>query len=281
MKIVFPMAGRGSRFLAVADQNPDYRGLKPLIKIKGEPMIHWALKSLSFINFPNRPTKTKFKVQPKDLIFICLEQHQKEHGIIESLKKLFTDKIKVVLIPEITRGAAETALAAAGCVDTNEELIISDTDHHFDGKYLYKTILEKEEDIAGVIPVFRPRTQEPKWSYSLFNKDYIISAVGEKDAELLAKGAYANIGGYYFTKAKTFFNEVKNMIQAGDMYGAPGKMEFYVAPVYDRLIKKGMKIKAAITPRVWGLGTPDDVDYFEKYFKDKKTKKKGKSHKKI
>ena len=50
------------------------------------------------------------------------------------------------------------------------------------------------------------------------------------------------------------------------MSGDEDKKEFYVAPMYQRLINKGAKIVAAITPRVWGLGTPKDVEYFENNF---------------
>ena len=59
MKIVIPMAGKGSRFLEDAHLKEEYTKPKPLINIKGKPMIAWAIESLS-----------KFKTSPQDLIFI-------------------------------------------------------------------------------------------------------------------------------------------------------------------------------------------------------------------
>lgn len=256
MKIVVPMAGRGSRFLDVADSNPEYKKPKPLITIKGKPMIVWAVDSLR-----------KFNVAPGDLIFICRKDQEDEFKISQSLKDIFGDQIKIVLIDQITRGAAETVLKAREYINTDEDIIVSDSDHYFDGSFLYNKVQSKDSQTQGVIPVFRPPDKDPKWSFSLVEQDDVIAAVGEKDKGLSEKGAYANIGGYYFTHGNVFVKEVEQAIAENDLTGDEGKKEFYVAPIYQRLINKGMKIVAAITPKAWGLGTPKDVEYFEKNFK--------------
>jgi len=256
MKIVVPMAGKGSRFLDVADSNPEYKKPKPLINVKGKPMVVWAIESLK-----------DFNPKPENLIFICRRDHEVDHKISKSLKDLFGAQIKIVLIDQITRGAAETVLKAREYIDSNEDIIVSDSDHYFDGSYLYNNVVNKIEEIEGIIPVFRPPDNEPKWSFSLVEKGDVITAVGEKDKELAAKGALANIGGYYFTHGNIFVKEAEEAIAENDLTGDEGKKEFYVAPIYQRLIKKSHKIVAAITPQVWGLGTPKDVEYFEKNFK--------------
>lgn len=267
MKVIVPMAGRGSRFQKVSDQNPEYKKPKPLINVKGKPMIEWAMESLTFLNLPKRPAQTDFKVETKDLIFISLQNQQEEYKITQLLKGVFGPQISVILIPEVTRGAVETALKAKEYMNTDEDIVISDSDHYFDGTNLYKAISQKEADVQGIIPVFPPPDEEVKWSYTLFDKDQTAIAVGEKDPELAAKGAYANIGGYYFSHGNVFVKEAEEMISHNDMYGVPGKEEFYVAPLYQRMIKKGMKIKAAIIPQVWGLGTPKDLEFFMENFK--------------
>lgn len=269
MKIVIPIAGRGSRFQQEADINPEYKKAKPLINIKGKPMVVWAMESLPFIDLPHRPATTEFKVGMDSLIFISLQQHQDEYQIVDKLKEIFSPSIKVILIPEVTRGATETVLKAKEYINNDEELIVSDCDHFFNGENLYKAILGKDQETAGIIPVFPPPDAEVKWSYTLFDENNTALAVGEKDPELAAKGAYANIGGYYFASGKLFVNEAEEMIEKNDMYGAVGKQEFYVAPMYQRLINKGIKVKAAIIPEVWGLGTPKDVDFFEKNYSPK------------
>ena len=250
------MAGKGSRFLDVADANPEYKKPKPLIKIKGKPMVVWAIESLK-----------KFNLNPADLIFICRQDHETDFKISDSLKNIFGQQIKVVLIDQITRGAGETVLKAKEYINSEEDIIVSDSDHYFDGSFLYDKIQSKDSKIQGIIPVFKPPDQDPKWSFSLVEQGDIITAVGEKDKELAKKGALANIGGYYFTHGNVFIREVEEAIAENDLTGDEGKKEFYVAPIYQRLINKGMKIVAAITPKVWGLGTPKDVEYFEKNVK--------------
>lgn len=253
MKIIIPMAGKGSRFADVADSNPEYKKPKPLINVKGKPMIVWAVDSL-----------TKFKPNPDDLIFICRQDQEDQFKISKSLQQLFSNQIKIVFIDQITRGAAETVLKTKQYINSNEDIIVSDSDHYFDGSFLYKKVINKDTETQGIIPVFRPPDKDPKWSFSLVEEDGTIAAVGEKDKDLAEKGALANIGGYYFTHGNVFVKEVEEAIAENDLTGDEGKKEFYVAPIYNRLIKKGMKIVAAITPQVWGLGTPKDVEYFEK-----------------
>lgn len=255
MKIVIPMAGKGSRFLDAASSDPEYKKPKPLIKIKGKPMIVWAIQSLS-----------KFEINPSNLIFICRQDQEDQFKISKSLQDLFTDQIKIVFIDQITRGAAETVLRAKEYINSDEDIIVSDSDHYFDGSFLYDKVSSKDSETQGVIPVFRPPDKDPKWSFSLVEEGDVITAVGEKDKELAEKGAYANIGGYYFTHGNVFVNEVEQAIAENDLTGDEGKKEFYVAPIYQRLINKGMKIVAAITPKVWGLGTPKDIEYFENQF---------------
>ncbi|MBI2268231.1 MAG: hypothetical protein HYU80_02145 [Candidatus Blackburnbacteria bacterium] len=267
MIIVVPMAGRGSRFFDAQHLNPEYANPKPLIAILGKPMVCWAIESLPFIDLPKRPASTELKVPTSKLVFICRRDHEDEFAISSKLKEVFAEDITVLFVDQITRGAAETVLIAKDLINTDEEIIISDSDHYFDGTNLYEAIRSKNSETVGIIPVFQPPDNEPKWSYTLFDENRVASAVGEKDAELAAKGAWANIGGYYFSKGKIYVEEAEEMIANGDMYGAEGKKEFYLAPVYDRLIKKGHRVEVALIPQVWGLGTPKDVEYFENNFK--------------
>jgi len=256
MKIIIPMAGRGSRFQAEADKNPEYRKPKPLILIKGKPMIAWAMESLK-----------SFRVPFKNYVFISLEEQQKKYHIADQLREVFSPQVNVILIPEITRGATESALQAKKFMD-EEDIIISDSDHYFDGASLKRAVEKKHHDTAGIIPVFEPPDEEVKWSYTLFNKKtYVASAVGEKDPVLASKGAYANIGAYYFSSGTGFIQDAEEMIASGAMYGAKGKEEFYIAPLYQRMIEKGKKVQAAVVKFMWGLGTPKDVEYFEKQYK--------------
>jgi NDP-sugar pyrophosphorylase family protein len=265
MKIIIPMAGLGTRFQKVADQNPEYKKPKPFITVKGYPMIRWATGSLPFIEHPGQSVDSDLRVTPKDLIFVILKEHDETHELARKLKEIYSDNIHVIILDKVTRGAAETAYSANELIDPEEDLIISDTDHFFKGEYLAAAIAGKHPDTVGIIPVFATCDEIPRWSYSLTKPNTnVVEQVGEKDDELRKKGAFANIGAYYFSKAKYFLNEVKEAIEGSKMTGDEGKKEFYVAPLYQNLIEKGLRIEVAVTPKAdaCGLGTPDDLESF-------------------
>lgn len=264
MKIIVPMAGLGTRFQKVSDTNPEYRKPKPLISVKGVPMVRWATGSLKFLEHPGQKVEAVQPATPKDLIFVILEEHDRNYNLENKLKEIYLPDIRVIKLEKPTRGAAETAYAAKEFVDPDEDAIISDSDHYFDGSNLTERIANKGKDVAGIIPVFTPPNDGlPRWSYSLLKSgSAVIEKVGEKDPELMKLGAPANIGAYYFSKAKTFFDEVAEVILRNEMTGEEGKKEFYVAPIYQRLIEKGLKFEAALIPEVWGLGTPSDLEFF-------------------
>jgi NDP-sugar pyrophosphorylase family protein len=264
MKIIIPMAGLGSRFQKVADQNPEYRKPKPFISVKGIPMVRWATGALPFIEHPGQ-TATSLRVTPKDLIFIVLKPHNDEHDLETGLKDIYGPDITVLIQPERWNGAQKTAGMAKPYIDPEEDIVITDSDHYFDGTPLEKMILESRgTDVAGIIPVFvPPHDGIPRWSYSLTEEGGTrIMKVGEKDRTLMEAGAYANIGAYYFSKAKYFFEASEKAIAEDRKFGEPGKEEFYIAPLYQDLLDAGMHLEAAILPEVWGLGTPSDLEHF-------------------
>lgn len=45
--------------------------------------------------------------------------------------------------------------------------------------------------------------------------------------------------------------------------------EFYVCPVYNEAIEEGLKIKVDHVVKMWGIGVPDDLNYFLENFKGK------------
>ncbi|OGH88696.1 MAG: hypothetical protein A3J93_01205 [Candidatus Magasanikbacteria bacterium RIFOXYC2_FULL_42_28] len=264
MKVIIPMAGRGSRFQKEAERNPEYAKPKPFINVKGYPMVRWATGSLPFIEHKDQKVSGSLRVTAKDLIFIILQEHETGHALSRGLKDIYGEEITVIILPEITRGAAETAYQAKKYCAPDEDILLSDSDHYFDGTALAELILNKNPDTAGIIPVFTPPNDGvARWSYSLlkFGTNEIIQ-VGEKDVELMKKGAPANIGAYYFSKAKVFFDEVEDAIVKNRLTGDEGKKEFYIAPMYQNLIENGYKFQAALTPTVWGLGTPSDLENF-------------------
>ncbi len=265
MKVIVPMAGLGTRFQKAAEQNPEYKKPKPFILVRGMPMVRWATGSLPFIEHPGQSVSSALRAGPEDLIFVILEEHDQNHAIADGLREIYSDAIRVIALPAPTRGASETAYQARAYITDDEELVISDSDHYFDGSP-FASVIEHSHgsDIAGIIPVFVPPDDGiPRWSYSLTEPGSTrIVKEGEKDRALMEAGAYANIGAYYFSKAQTFFETFEYVERENKMSGDEGKKEFYVAPLYHELLEKGAHLEAAVLPEVWGLGTPSDLEYF-------------------
>lgn len=265
MKVIIPMAGLGSRFANQASINPAFARPKPLILVRGIPMIRWATGALPFIEHQGEHVEYSFKATMKDLIFIILQEHEDQFQLTKELKNIYSSAITVIKLPALTRGAAETAYQAKNVVNPEEPIIVSDCDHYFNGLPLANAIDSASDDVEGIIPVFEPPDDGiARWSYSLVNPQGQILCVREKDPELMKQKALANIGAYYFSKARFFMDEVKQAIDGMELTGQEGRKEFFVAPTYDRLIKKGKLIQAVRLERVWGLGTPDDLEDFLK-----------------
>lgn len=264
MKVIIPMAGLGTRFQKVASRNPEYSKPKPFINVKKWPMVRWATGSLPFFKHKGNDLAENTLASPKDAIFIILKEHNNKHQMEEKLREIYGPEISVVILEKTTRGAAETVFNARHLINPDEDIVITDSDHFFDGSHLLNAINNKQGGVAGIIPVFIPFNDGiPKWSYSLINPNTrYIEKVAEKDRTLMEAGAYANIGAYYFSKAKYFLDITENIIQKNQTFGTPGKEEFYIAPIYQLLIDQGHKVEAVFIPEVWGLGTPEDLERF-------------------
>ena len=238
MKVVMPIAGRGSRFTNVGIKIP-----KPLIPVLGKPMVQRAVESIPFVPL-------------KDYIFIAQKDHQKKFGLGDKLKELFGKDVKIIYINKVTEGAACTVLLAEDLINTNEDLLLMDTDHYFKAT-LEKAIEEKELEVSGIIPVHL--SNDPKWSFTKIDRKGDVIEVAEKKP--ISK--YANVGSYYFSRGKDFVWAAKKMIKKNIRVNN----EFYVAPVYNQLVNDGHKIKILIADEMWEMGTPSDLEYFVKNFR--------------
>jgi len=243
MNILIPMAGRGSRFLVEADKNPEYRKPKPIINIAGHPMVEWAISSLPIKN-------------GDQLIFLVLKDHVEKSKIDEELRNIFGNEIKIIIVDHITDGAACTALLAREFINNNQPLLITDSDHFIDGKTLFKDI-ENYEKVDGIIPVFY--ANNPKWSFAKTDSEGVVTETAEK----IQISRNANIGAYYFSKGRDFVWAAEEMIDENDRTNG----EFYVAPVYNYLIRRGKTIRLSRPRFVHGLGTPNDAQKFLEFLK--------------
>lgn len=233
MNIVMPMAGRGSRFADVGHTLP-----KPLIPVRGRPMYAWAMDSL--------PLSLANKV-----IFICLEEHLRDLALERDIRDRYAALDPVIVsLDHVTQGQACTVLEARDEIDPTQPLVIFNAD-----TYVRSSIGERLKDtqVDGMLQVFE--APGDKWSFARTDASGRVVETAEKRRI----SNWATTGLYHFARARDFLEHTDAMIAADERE----RGEFYVAPVYNRLIAAGANIAIDVAEEVWVLGTPEDLADFE------------------
>lgn len=236
MKVVIPMAGRGSRF---ADQGKSVP--KPLIPVAGEPMISWALKSLESLSF-------------SEIIFIALKQHNIDFSIDQTLSNICKWPHKTILIDHVTEGQLCTVLAAKKYLNTDEDFLISSSDTYVVSN-LNRDIHKKSEDCHGIISV--ADLPGDRWSFARTDCEGNVVEVAEK----IRISNHASTGLYYFSRGYEFVDEAEKLISNQEKT----RGEYYVIPLYLKFIQRGYKIRLSLASEVWDMGNPEALDAFENH----------------
>ena len=233
LNILIPMAGAGKRF---ADAG--YIFPKPLIEIDNKPMIQWVIESLNL--------KGRY-------IFLIQSEHQKKYNI-KSVLKILQPNCEIIEIDELTEGAACTTLLAKKFINNKNPLIIANSDQYIQwnsSKSMYE-ITSKKYD--GAILTFE--SIHPKWSYAKSDKTGFVKEVAEK--KVISKEA--TVGVYYWKHGENYVKYAEQMIKKDKRVNN----EFYVCPVYNEAISDNKKIKSIEVKKMIGMGTPEDLQNFEK-----------------
>lgn len=233
MNILVPMSGKGSRFL-----ERGYIFPKPLIEVGKKPMIQVVLESLNI---------------DANYIFIVLKDHIDKFNLDYFLKRL-KKNCKIVICDKITEGAASTSLLAEKYINNNHPLMIVNSDQYieWDSKETMYSIVNSNRD--GAILTFK--SNHPKWSYALTDKFNVVKKVAEKKPI----SDNATVGVYYWKKGADYVKYAKSMIKKNIRVNN----EFYICPVYNEAIKDKKNIITKQVDKMWGLGTPEDLEYFLK-----------------
>lgn len=230
------MAGEGSRFKLAGFERP-----KPLIEVNSKPMIELVVDNLR----PN--SRHRF-------IFICREEHEQQFRVSEILESI-SPGCEVLFTLGLTEGAASTVLIAEQLIDNQEPLLIANSDQYIDFE-IDNFLTRINSNVSGSIMTML--AQGDKWSYVSKNSDGSVENVVEK----VQVSDEATVGIYYFKHGADFVKSAREMIAAEEKANG----EYYVAPVYNKMINKGLEVEAisvgAIESEIFGLGTPKDLEIF-------------------
>lgn len=240
LQVLMPMAGLGSRF-----QIGDKAILKPLIPVAGKPMYQRAIDSF-------------LTTQPDlSLHFIIKQTDQDRFHFGTELKNDYPES-SVITLPQMTRGALETCYLGSEKLKLEWPLVILDCDFEFSSQLFFSYITKAHSaSEAGALVSFS--SQNPRYSYARIENDKVVETAEKK---VISSNALA--GAYFFCKARYFIEEAKNVL-AENIHEKNEKV-FYIAPLYNRLIKQGKEISLFALDHYVSFGTPEELQksgYYE------------------
>ena len=236
LTVLIPMAGAGSRF-----QQAGYTFPKPLIDVKGKPMIQLVVENLNI---------------KANYVYVVQKEHREKYNL-DTLLNLITPDCKIVEVDGITEGAACTALLAKEYINKDTPLFFANSDQFVEwdsNEFLYKM---NETNADGGIVSFR--ATHPKWSFAKVDDKGLVTEVAEKNPI----SDIATVGYYYWKKGSDFVKYAEDMIEKDIRVNN----EFYVCPVFNQAIEDCKEIRTFDIPKMWGLGTPEDLKYYLENYK--------------
>lgn len=229
--LIMPMGGGGTRF-----GNKGFNVPKPLIMLRDKPFFYWAAECILQ------------NVEVEDITFVVLREHI-ENFLIDARIKSFYPDAKIVVIPEVLKGAVLTCLEGVKTVNDDLPLLFEDCDHAFLSKafFDYANLGEFVTPDAALLTF---KSDNPAYSYARF--DDTGRVIGTIEKQVVSNEAIC--GAYYFKNAD-FFKDASEKYLNNCSYN-----EFFVSGVYNELVKMGKEVKTFSIDEHISFGTPDEYD---------------------
>lgn len=231
LNVLIPMAGAGSRF-----SQAGYTFPKPLIEVRGKPMIQTVVDNLNM---------------EANYIFIVQKEHYEKYNL-KYLLNLIAPNCKIVQVDGLTEGAACTTLLAKEFINNEEPLVMANSDQFVEWNSNEVMYAFNADSIDGGILTFK--ATHPKWSYAKLDANGFVSEVAEK--KVISDNA--TVGVYFWKHGSDYVKYAEQMIAKNIRVNN----EFYVCPVFNEAITDGKKIRVKEISKMWGIGTPEDLNYF-------------------
>lgn len=247
MKIIIPMTGYGSRFVAAG-----YKKLKPLIEVQGIPILQWIIKGM----YPDE----------EDILFVCREEHlQKDPQMREKLLKIAPTAEIFAVRDWVKKGPVYDVLRASDSIEDEKPCIINYCDFYMTWDYSAFVKDVAENGCDGCIPCytgFHPHLLIPKNYYAscLTDKDDHLIEIREKYSfEKDKTKAKHSPGVYYFKTGHLLKKYCQKLVESGQMLNG----EFYASLPYNYMVQDGLRVWVPVNvDKFCQWGTPEDLqDY--------------------
>lgn len=237
LNVLIPMAGAGSRF-----QQAGYTFPKPMIQVHDKPMIQVVVDNLGL---------------EANYHFVVQKEHREKFNLDTFLNLISPGKCEVIEVDGITEGAACTALMAKEFINNDNPLFFANSDQFVEWNPVEFMYNMQETNADGGIVTFK--ATHPKWSFAKVNEDGLVTEVAEKNP--ISDNATA--GYYYWKHGSDFVKYAEQMIEKDIRVNN----EFYVCPVYNQAIEDSKQVRVYNANAMWGLGTPEDLEYYINNYK--------------
>lgn len=234
--ILFPIAGKGTRFISKGFSDP-----KPFIMVKHKHIIEYALSSL---NIPGK-------------YYIIVNQLEKKYKdiLLEIIKKYNLDG-EIIDIGHDTLGQADTCLLVSKTLDKQNPLIITNGDQYtpWNSSQFLKFISSEKYD--GVVSTYNHEDvivgMPSKYSHIKVDDNNLAIELREKIA--ISK---LSLNGIFYWKHTFLFND-----SASQLMSTVTKQEKFISLTYNYLIHNGYKITYyPMAPNDFvSLGSPEEIE---------------------
>lgn len=240
MNILIPIGGKGLRFKDNGHIIP-----KPLIEVDGEPMVKKVIDNIKVGG---------------NFIYVVRESHVNNYRIDDILNDIKSGEVFV--LKGDNEGQAQTCLLAESSIDNDSPLFIVNCDNYFiwDHKEFQLTI--DDEAVDGAVFTFKDPENKSHWCFAELGEGDEVLRLVEKDP--ISDVALA--GGFYWRKGSDFVKYAKKMIEKNTR-ALNG--EFYLGAVYNEAIQDNKRIIRHHIPDMRCMGTPEELDSFNKWIKNK------------
>ena len=244
---IFPMAGRGSRFL-----DDGYTKPKPFLDVNGKPMFIQALNSL--------PKSDKN-------IFIYLKEHEDFFPFDDTA--IFR-KCEYISIDYITDGQACTCEIGITDLNLEDPIMITACDNgvYYNVENYEKLLFDKNNDVIVWSFKNNPTSRNNPNMYAWLTVDDDDNIKNISCKKFIGGDPLkipAIIGTMFFRKAKYFIDGLKKNYEENITTNG----EFYVDDVLNQNIKSGLVVKNFVVDNYICWGTPNDYKtykYWQEFF---------------
>lgn len=237
MTIIFPMAGLSSRFTKAGYDKPKY-----MLDVDGHTVFFHAVSS-----FKNYSKECK-------ILFIYRDIKNTKEFIKSECVTMGIDFYECIELDKETEGQAHTVqlgLEKAN-IDDNESILIFNIDTFRPNFTLPKELEFKTVD--GYLEVFEAAGDH--WSFVLPENENSNKVIKTTEKDRIS--SLCSSGLYFFKRTQDFRNVFKEIVQKDDR----SKNEYYIAPMYNYLIKEGKDIRYSkiSLDEIIFCGTPDEYE---------------------